>query len=220
MLTEQVIVYFKEKLGLDVYLSDNEMIMFFASLSGYLSHSRTGNSSGRTFGTIKKNLDDLYDFLRKIGCKEREIITILENSFDMLNVEVKKLYNKYLLLGVIKDCESDPDFRKKMIITRPRDFRVSLEMVYARYMFAISVGYPEAKINWSMLMHDTNSEFAKKFVKNAYYKPYKIFESTSDCTPEWLLNNFPIDDNFINSLKDLEVNKGIVMQFEQEQPRM
>lgn len=220
MLTESVIIYFRRKLKLDEYLSDNEMIMFFAALSSYLSHSRTGNSSGRTFETVKKNLDELYNFLECIGCNEREMITIIENSFDMLNVGVDKLYKKYLLLGLIKECENDPEYRKKMILGKPKDFRVGLETVYARYVFASSVGYPKEKINWSMLMHDTNSEFAKKFVKNAYYKPYKIFESTSDCRPEWLIEQFPLDEGFIADLRELEVNKEVVMRFEENQPKL
>lgn len=214
MISREVIEYFTEKLGLNVHMSQTDMIIFFASLSGYLSHSRTGNSSGRTFETIKKNLDELYEFLKSIGCNEKEMIRIIGDSPDMLNIEVEKLYKKYIILGVLEDCKNYKQFRKRMIIARPKDFRTSLETVYARYDFAVSVGYPVEKISWSMLLHDSNREYAKKFVKGAYYKPYRVFETIEECSHEMLLEKFPVDETVIENLKAIDVNKEVVMNFE------
>lgn len=218
MITKDVFEYFALKLGFDEVLARNDVISLMDSLSTYLSHSRTGKSSGRTFETIRKNLDELYEFLNCIGCNEQEIIKVITDSPDMLNVGVGKLYRKYIILGVLGECKEDPSYRKRMIITKPRDFRTSLEMVYARYDFAVSVGYPIDDVSWSMLLHDSNREFAKKFVKGAYAKPYRIFDKIEECSPEMLLENFPVDESVIENLKELEVNKEVVMRFEKRKP--
>lgn len=206
--------YLYLKLQLKEYLSEEELITFFTSIMNYLKHTKSEELKGRTYETFKKNIDELYNFLKAINCTDKEIINIISSSPDMLNTEIHKLYNKYLILGILDNCNKDPEYRKKMIINKPRDFRTSIETLYARYDFANSVGYPYKNITWSILMHDTNKEFIKKFVKSKYNKSYKIFKDENEVTAEMLIEKFPLDLDVIENLKNLETNKEVVMKFE------
>ena len=210
-----IISVFTEKLSLDEYLNYEQKITFFMKIAKYLDHSRTSNSVGRTPITISKNLDRLIDFLKMIDCTDIEIIEIISESPDILNVDIMKIYSKYLILGSIPECLDNPHFRKDMLIKKPRDFRTGLTTLYARYQFSKTLNYPEDKINWSMLMHDTNSEFAKKFVKNAYNKPYKIYDSSSEFDMYEIKEKYPFSLECLEEFKDLEVNQEIILRTEE-----
>lgn len=64
-------------------------------------------------------------------------------------------------------------------------------------------------INWSNMVHASEKEFAKIFVKKdgGYNKPYKIFSSPDDLTRDNLLRMFPYDREFVSSLRSKEVNE-------------
>ncbi len=134
-----------------------------------------------------------------------DVIHILRMSPSILNVSIESLRDKYALMGLIDDHSYH--LRKTKLILCPDDYRVSNELIYARYMLMKTLDYPS--INWSNMVHASEKEFAKIFVKKdgGYNKPYKIFSSTDDLTRDNLLRMFPYDREFVSSLRSKEVNE-------------
>lgn len=80
-------------------------------------------------------------------------------------------------------------------------------MIYARYMLMTRLGY--SPITWRNLIHDSQNDFAKKFVRTdtGYNKPYKIFDDVSELSRENLVKMFPMDLETLDEI--LSVKKEV-----------
>lgn len=199
---EKVIV---EELALNENLSDEGIVDFFKTFVKYLQHNRSDEIKGRTPESLRKNIQDFKEFCFKLGFGIKEILIILGLSPSILNISIETLKDKYALMGLV-DTEGNL-LRKRKLLISPDDYRVSNELIYARYMLMQALKYP--RINWSNLVHSSEREFAKIFVKSAtgYNKPYKVFTSMEELSRENLLSMFPYDRGFVLKLRGSEVNE-------------
>ena len=220
----EVVKYLNEKLKLDEYLGEKEFDLFMARFAKYFKGNYSKRSisgvGGRTLETLKKNLDDLSKFLTAIGCEMADIIYVVDEAPDLLNVDINKLYDKYLVLGMLPICEEVTNYRLEHILAKPEDIRTGLDTIYARIMFATEAGYPMEKATWNMNVHATNSEFAAVFVKGAYSKSYKILDSKNAYNEEAVKKLYPITEAKIEELKGLKANKEVVENYEGKGPRV
>lgn len=194
-----------EELELNKLLSIDKQYAFFKDFMKYLQHNRSEEIKGRTSESLRNNIRDFKTFCFELGFTLMDVIHILRMSPSILNVSIESLRDKYTLMGLIDDHSYH--LRKTKLILCPDDYRVSNELIYARYMLMKTLDYPS--INWSNMVHASEKEFAKIFVKKdgGYNKPYKIFSSTDDLTRDNLLRMFPYDREFVSSLRSKEVNE-------------
>jgi|GEM_PF-4920444 len=185
---------------------------FYHSIHDYLNHARTENSTGRTIEKFSSNLGEFIKLFYAIGYTNKEITIILTKHANILNESINTVYQKYLLLGVIED--DTMTVRKNKLLEKTRDFVISLDLIYARYKFMEKVGYEN--ITWSNLVHDTEKEFAKKFVVKDYYKPYRILKNINQLTSAELKKSFPISDADLTFLEKLDVNNELISAYNNE----
>lgn len=199
---EKVIV---EELALGENLSDEGIVNFFKTFVKYLQHNRSDEIKGRTPESLRKNIQDFKKFCFELGFGIKEILIILGLSPSILNISIETLRDKYALMGLV-DTEGNL-LRKRKLLISPDDYRVSNELIYARYMLMETLKYP--RINWSNLVHSSEREFAKIFVKSdtGYNKPYKVFTSMEELSRDNLLRMFPYDREFALKLRGSEVNE-------------
>lgn len=195
---EELKEVFYEKLDLSS-LSEQMQQYFFKSLRIYLSH-------GRTYEYVVTCLNNLLEFFEAIGIGNVECAIILMNDFTLLNDG--NLYEKYIFLGIIEN--DDNTFRNHKFFSKTKDFRVSLEKIYARYRLCLEAGYTD--INWNILVHSTDNEFAKRFITSTYRKPYQIFDSPEQVF-DWL-SKVDISELDLEEFKTMDVNKEIVAKYE------
>lgn len=191
-----------EELKLNETLTIEEMVIFFKDFMKYLQHNRSEEIKGRTPENLRNNIRDFKLFCFELGFTLKDIIHILQISPSILNLPVETLRDKYALMGLVEDHSHH--LRKTKLITSPDDYRVSNELIYARYMLMETLSYP--KITWSNLIHASESEFAKIFVKkvDGYNKPYKVFSDMEALSRENLLNMFPYNKEFVTKLRSSE----------------
>lgn len=191
-------------LNLKENLTDLELAEFYTCFIPFLNHGRKNELLDRSTDTIKSKLIIFYNFAKNIGLTDREIINFLKEYPSVLNVAgSQKFIDKYILLSVIEN--EDNTVRKRHMITRPKDFRVSLETIYARYALMRNLGYD--KINWSMLVKKTHDSFISRFVINGGEdKSYKVFNDVKDMSADKLRELYPVDYSFIEELRNCEVN--------------
>lgn len=213
VIDESVVKLFEESLDLRNAANTEEQLNFWQSMKKYLTHGRKEDIiNGRSLNYLTNNLTEIIKFLRSINCNNHEIILILTKEPSLLNI-IKDLYNKYLFLGIIENPEND--FRKRKLLTKTIEFRVSLKKVFQRYCFIKDVKYPS--ISWNILMHASDKEFADIFIFRAYKKPYQLFETEEDVY--YQLNKYSLEDLNIDDYKDLDVNREIVEQYEGKKRR-
>ena len=189
-----------EELDLNNTLTIEGRLAFFKNFMKYLQHNRSEEIKGRTPESLRNNIRAF-----ELGFTLKDIIIILKISPSILNISIESLRDKYALMGLIDDHSHY--LRKTKLILCPDDYRVSNELIYARYMLMKTLDYPN--INWSNMIHASEKEFAKIFVKKegGYNKPYKVFSSTEELTRENLLRMFPYDREFVSKLRSKEVNE-------------
>ena len=160
---------------------------FLESFLKYLKHNRTTGIGGRTPGTLRSNLRDFKDFAFSYGFKE-EIYVILRRFPGILNISIDNLEQKYKLMALAED--ETGTLRKRKLLLAPDDFKIGNDLIYARYMLMTKLGY--RPITWRNLIHDSQNDFAKKFVRTdtGYNKPYKIFNDVSELSRENLIKCF------------------------------
>ena len=185
-----------EELDLNNTLTIEGRLAFFKNFMKYLQHNRSEEIKGRTPESLRNNIRAFKDFCFELGFTLKDII---------LNISIESLRDKYALMGLIDDHSHY--LRKTKLILCPDDYRVSNELIYARYMLMKTLDYPN--INWSNMIHASEKEFAKIFVKKegGYNKPYKVFSSMEELTRENLLRMFPYDREFVSKLRSKEVNE-------------
>lgn len=221
-MNEELIKYLYQKLKLSKYKNSDEISTFLAGFQKYLNGNYSKRSAsgigGRTLETVKKNTEDFCSFLEIIGCSEEQIINIIAKAPDLMNLDIDKIYQKYLILGMLPVCSEDENYRLKHIVSKPQDLRTSEETIYDRICFASSAGYPMEKLTWNMVIHATESEYAKVFIKSSYVKDYKIFESIEEYKQR---DKYFLSPEVISDLKKLDTNKEVVEKYEQnKEPRL
>lgn len=206
MLNYEFIKLFINKLNLN-NLSDEERTSFLASMLRYLDHGRKDTINGRTLTYVETQLDKLLNLFECIGCTNEECIKALSNLPSLLNT-VDDLYEKYLLLGIVEDKENT--IRKDKLINKTKDYMVGIQKIYARYRLIVESGYNV--FSWNILMHASDSEFCKVFVRGRYFKPYQVF-SDKNSVMEWL-NQVDFTEFDIEEWEKIEVNKELVARYE------
>ncbi len=206
-MSQEFIEFFNNKLYLHT-ISPELKNKFLKSMEFYLKHSSNSNMKGRSYEYIVNKMTTFIDFLDTFQYSSEEKVLIISNDPSLLNA-LNDLYGKFLFLGIIEN--KDNTFRRDKLLHKTRDFRISLSKMYARYLLACECGYDN--LNWNLLVHSSDMEFANVFVRGTYYKPYQLFDSSELVHKriEELKVMHPIDlDNFV----DLDVNQELVLKYE------
>lgn len=134
-----------------------------------------------------------------------EIYVILRRFPGILNISIDNLEQKYKLMALAED--ETGTLRKRKLLLSPDDFKIGNDLIYARYMLMTKLGY--RPITWRNLIHDSQNDFAKKFVRTdtGYNKPYKIFNDVSELSRENLVKMFPMDLETLDEI--LSVKKEV-----------
>ena len=148
-----------------------------------------------------------------IELTNEEKVTVLTNMPSLLNT-IKDMITNYLLLGVLENEENG--FRKKKLINKTNEYRIGLKKLYGRYVLATYAGSPE--INWNLLVHSSDAEFAKRFVKGAYYKPYQVFANIEDVLS--YVDNVSLDTLDVDEIMSWDVNRELVDKYGERKRKM
>ena len=202
-----ITILFEERLKLKS-LSLDVQTAFWTSFTKYLEHGRKkGVIEGRTVEYLEKHLEELLKFLDALSYTDEEKVIIITRMPAILNT-TRDVIDKFLLLGVLENEENT--FRRKKLLNKTNDYRVGLKKIYGRYITAITAGYPN--INWNLLVHATDTEFAMIFVQNVHKKDYQIFESIDEVLD--FVNGVSLDTLNVEELKKWDVNREIVDKYE------
>ena len=211
-MPQDIGLLFERKLKLSM-VNESLRNKFFIVMRKYLEHGRhEGEIEGRSYEYLNKHLTELMLLMDALELTYEERVTILTNMPSLLNTS-SDMITKYLLLGVLEN--EDNTFRKKKLINKTNDFRIGLRKLYGRYILATHAGYPE--INWNLLVHSTDLEFASRFVKGAYYKPYQMFGSIEEV--EAYIANVNIESLDINEIMSWDVNRELVDKYGESKNR-
>jgi len=182
-------------------LNEQELVNLFSKIVIYLKHDRNGRLLGRTPETFDLNINKYVSFCKEIGFSNKEIIENIEEFVSILHIFSDNFMYNYYLCSVLENEENT--YRREKLKKRAKDLMVDHKRTYARLMFMESIGY---KPSWDNLLKRSDSEFADLFVKDGYSKPHKILKSKEDLTREILLNKFPVDMNYIETLSKDPIN--------------
>lgn len=211
-MPSEVIMLFEKVLHLST-VSESTRNAFFISMRKYLEHGRhEGHVEGRSYDYLKEHLTELMLLMDAVELTNEERVQVLTNMPSLLNTS-KDMITKYLLLGCLEN--EDNTFRKKKLINKTNDYRIGLKKLYGRYILASNAGYP--KINWNLLVHSTDSEFAKRFVRGPYYKPYQIFSSSEEVFV--YIEKVSLDSLDIDEIMSWNVNREIVDRYGERKSR-
>ena len=203
MISDVIQTYLEEELNINEVLTDDEKIKFYKRLRIYLTHSRTGESAGRTDEYFITRMNKLVKYASYIGLSSKQIFTILTNDFSFIN-QTEIIGEKYLFLGLIEDEENS--VRLHHLLQKPKDFRMSTTKMNKRYAFLQKYGYPN--INFNNVVHMSDKEFLNLFVRTTYYKPYQVFNDIVDA--ENAYNYFVAEEVKLEDLMKLPQNKEIM----------
>ena len=187
---------------------------FLLVMSKYLEHGRTeGVIEGRTYEYLDRHLSELILLMDAIELSNEEKVIVLTNMPSLLNTS-GDMITKYLLLGVLEN--EDNTYRKKKLINKTNEYRIGLKKLYGRYVLATHAGYPE--INWNLLVHSSDEEYAKRFVKGAYYKPYQMFSSIEDVYA--YVDKVGLEGLDIDEIMSWDVNRELVDKYGERKRKM
>ncbi len=186
-------------------VSFKEQSDFLLKMASYLKH-------GRTVEFVSEKINKLLEFLYALDLNTKDAIRILTLYPAILNT-VDNLYEKYLFLGYIEDL--DNEVRKKKLLNSPRDFMIGLNKMYARFSLISESGY--GVYNWNNLVHASDREFCRIFVKRTYEKPYQVFDNELQVLD--YLSNVDINRLDISYFKKMTVNEELVRKYEGKEKR-
>ena len=216
MLSASFENYLREKFDLNS-LSKIMAQNFLDSMKKYMIHARyeetINGMNRRNEETVKNHLENLSHLLSVLGFSSEEMVVLINNNSSLIHDT--QLYLKILFLGFLEPYDLDGKIRKGLLISKNNDLRCSLELMWARYQLMIIVEYPS--ISWSNVLHDSEREFAQKFVKGKYKKPYQLYNEITDLTSKKLMELYPINPEILNGgdfLKTFSVNERIVALYE------
>ena len=179
------------------YKEQNE---FLLRMSNYLEH-------GRTLDFVSQKINKLLEFLYAIDLNEKDAVRILTLYPAILN-SVENLYDKYLFLGYIENL--DNTVRKNKLLNSPRDYMIGLAKMYARFNLIKDSGY--GVYNWNNLVHASDREFCRIFVRGTYNKPYQVFDNELQVLD--YLSRVDVKSLDISMLKEMTVNEELVSKYE------
>lgn len=206
MLDNELVQLFYKKLHMNE-LTKEEQVSLLRSVTMYLQHNRSQDIKGRTADFLDTKLSTFVSIGEAIGLSYPEMAKAIGGFPNILNT-IDDFYNKYLILGVVEN--EDNTIRKAKLVTKPRDFAVGLQQVYARYKLVCESGYNG--FTWNTLVHASKGEFASIFVSGVYKKPYQLF-SDKERVVRWL-DNVDVAEIDMSSFKEMDVNKEIVLNYE------
>ena len=134
MLDPEIIDLFTDKLDLETYLPEAARPAFWHKIEDYMNHRRNEQLGGRTYEYLLTKLDQLVTLFTKLELTKGEIINVIQEFPSILNSNYSDIYNKFLLLGITED-DASLSKRKAMLIRKPRDYVVGLDLLFARYAF-------------------------------------------------------------------------------------
>ncbi len=190
---------FYEKLLLGE-VSFKEQSAFLLKMAAYLEH-------GRSIDFVEEKTNKLLEFLYALDLDTKAAIKILTAYPALLNT-VDSIYEKYLFLGYIENLDNTVRINK--LLNSPRDFMIGLNKMYARFSVIRDSGY--GIYNWNNLVHASDREFCKMFVKGTYNKPYQLFDNELQVLD--YLSKVDIKKLDISSLKEMAVNEELVSRYE------
>ena len=195
---------FYERLSLGEldYKEQNE---FLLRMSNYLEH-------GRTLDFVSQKINKLLEFLYAIDLNEKDAVRILTLYPAILN-SVENLYDKYLFLGYIENL--DNTVRKNKLLNSPRDYMIGLAKMYARFNLIKDSGY--GVYNWNNLVHASDREFCRIFVRGTYNKPYQMFDNELQVLD--YLSRVDVKNLDLSMLKEMTVNEELVDKYESKGKR-
>lgn len=179
------------------YKEQNE---FLLRMSNYLEH-------GRTLDFVSQKINKLLEFLYAIDLNEKDAVRILTLYPAILN-SIENLYDKYLFLGYIENL--DNTVRKNKLLNSPRDYMIGLAKMYARFNLIKDSGY--GVYNWNNLVHASDREFCRIFVRGTYNKPYQMFDNELQVLD--YLSRVDVKSLDISMLKEMTVNEELVSKYE------
>lgn len=204
--------YICKRLALDEFFNHFEKKQFFKCINSCITNPKYGVSSIKQFCN---RLDELAKVLEAFDLSKMDIASIIVNEPSLIFINPSDIYYKYLMLGVSPSLDSKiRDERKDNIINRPQDLRTSLNLVYARFRLCVDLDY--TNINWSLLLHISEEQFATKFVDDGSGTPYKCFPNKSDLDSKKLMERYPITDEDLTYLEDFDANKEIVRRYHEK----
>ena len=181
-------------------VSFKEQSDFLLKMASYLEH-------GRTVEFVAEKLNKLLEFLYALDLDTKDAVRILTLYPAILN-SIESLYDKYLFLGYIENL--DNEVRKNKLLNSPRDFMIGLNKMYARFSLIKDSGY--GTYTWNNLVHASDREFCKIFVKGTYNKPYQLFDNELQVLD--YLSNVDIRGLDMSRIKEMTVNEELVSKYE------
>ena len=212
-MPSEVATLFEKKLHLSL-VGEALRNKFLLVMSKYLEHGRTeGVIEGRTYDYLDRHLSELILLMDAIELSNEEKVIVLTNMPSLLNTS-SDMITKYLLLGVLEN--EDNTYRKKKLINKTNEYRIGLKKLYARYVLATHAGYPE--INWNLLVHSSDFEFAKRFVRGSYYKPYQMFRDVEEVYA--YIDRIDVSNIEIDEIMSWDVNRELVDKYGERKRKM
>ena len=212
-MPSEVAMLFEKKLHLSS-IGETLKNKFLLVMSKYLEHGRTeGVIEGRTYEYLDRHLSELILLMDAIELSNEEKVIVLTNMPSLLNTS-SDMITKYLLLGVLEN--EDNTYRKKKLINKTNEYRIGLKKLYGRYVLATHAGYPE--INWNLLVHSSDFEFAKRFVRASYYKPYQMFRDVEEVYA--YLDRIDVSNIDIDEIMSWDVNRELVDKYGERKRKM
>lgn len=201
---KEIRTIFINKLGLSELLSQDEFMEFCIKLTKFLNYNRYSRILSFNNNKLIETLDKAINFYYNLGLTKLDLIETLSNGFSFLDaINEPDFLNKYILLSLAENDKNT--IRIELLEKSPNVLRKSLEEIYARYKLLESTNREFTK---SALICDTYLNFINRFVSNAYIDSNsKIL--TERISLEKLVNKFPVDYSFIQSLKNSELNKNV-----------
>ena len=201
---KEIRTIFINKLDLSELLSQDEFMEFCIKLTKFLNYNRYSRILSFNNNKLIETLDKAINFYYNLGLTKLDLIETLSNGFSFLDaINEPDFLNKYILLSLAENDKNT--IRIELLEKSPNVFRKSLEEIYARYKLLESTNREFTK---SALICDTYLNFINRFVSNTYIDSNsKIL--TERISLEKLVNKFPVDYSFIQSLKNSELNKNV-----------
>ena len=195
---------FYERLSLGD-LDYREQSEFLLRMSNYLEH-------GRTLDFVSQRINKLLEFLYALDLNEKDAVRILTLYPAILN-SVDNLYDKYLFLGYIENLDNTVRINK--LLNSPRDYMIGLAKMYARFNLIKDSGY--GVYNWNNLVHASDREFCRIFVRGTYNKPYQMFDNELQVLD--YLSRVDVKNLDLSMLKEMTVNEELVDKYESKGKR-
>lgn len=192
------------KIELTEYLNKEEFIEFCVNLTNSLKYNRNNSILKYSISEIELAIDNMINFFDNINLTKRDIIEAFKNNYSFINVFLDKNFiDKYILLSVVEN--ENNTVRKHALIHHSKRFRITLEELYARYVM-IKLKNRELSIN-SMLETNYNA-FIDSYIRKTYFNYMnKLLNNYKSL--DQIVAMYPIDYEFIESLKSKDVNKNI-----------